>query len=283
MGYEISVTALQLALAYASFANGGLLLEPALVKEIRAPDGSVLYEHEPRVVRRVMSPEIADRMRGLLRGTVAGGSASAADLGTFAVAGKTGTARRNVGGRYVSGQYTASFVGLFPVDRPQLVILVKLDNPSSAIYGGRTAAPISRIVLEAAVAAEDAALDRGALVGSAVRRPPDSAEVRKRIAEAARADSASPRAPAPPPAAVPTGTSAVALDLPLRGDAERRATREPREVPQVRGLPVREAARVLHLAGFRVRLTGSGSAVATAPAAGTRLAAGAVVRLEARP
>lgn len=285
MGYEISVTALQLALAYATFANGGELLEPALVREIRTRDGGVKYRHQRRVVRRVMSEEIAATMRQLLRGTVAGGSASEADLGTFQVAGKTGTARKNVRGRYVSGQYTASFVGLFPADRPQYVILVKLDNPTAAIYGGKTAAPVTRAVIEAAVAAKDAALDRTLLAGSAVRRPPDSAGAGTTVAASAESaeSAAAPAAPvavARPPE--PPPATPYVLDLPLaaRRDSARRAERE---VPEVRGLPVRQAARVLHRAGFQVKLVGSGSAVATWPSAGARAPAGSVVRLTAQP
>ncbi|MFL5575810.1 MAG: peptidoglycan D,D-transpeptidase FtsI family protein, partial [Gemmatimonadaceae bacterium] len=164
MGYEVAVTPLQLVTAYASIANGGELLEPALVKEIRSPEGEVLFRHRRRVVRRVMPPEVARTVRGMLVETVAKGSAVEADLSTFEVAGKTGTAWRTAGGRgYVANKYTASFVGLFPSEDPQYVILVKLDNPVGAYYGGKTAAPVSKVVLEAAIAARDAALDRGAL------------------------------------------------------------------------------------------------------------------------
>jgi cell division protein FtsI (penicillin-binding protein 3) len=287
MGYEISVTALQLALAYAAFANGGELLEPALVKEIRAPDGTVRYRHERRVVRRVMSERVADTMRGLLRGTVAGGSASEADVGSFEVAGKTGTARKNIGGRYVSGKYTASFVGIFPVDRPQYVILVKLDNPTSAIYGGRTAAPVSRSVIQAALAARDAALDRGALAGSMKRAPVDTALLAAEVADAApHADTGAEVAPRPaPPAPTPSATDGSApyvFTLPHTPRGAR-APRELRTVPAVQGLAVRDAARILHQAGFRVRLVGSGTAVTTSPVAGARAAAGSLVRLTARP
>ena len=71
MGYEIAVTPLQLAAAYVAIANGGELLEPALVKEVRAPDGRVLYRHERRVVRRVLSADVARRMRAMLLSVVA--------------------------------------------------------------------------------------------------------------------------------------------------------------------------------------------------------------------
>ena len=171
MGYELSVTPLQLAAAYAAIANGGELLQPALVKEIRTPEGDVVFKHERRVVRRVVPVEVAATMRKLLVEVVTTGSASAADLATFDVGGKSGTARNSSGGRYRAGSYTASYVGLFPAESPQFVILVKLDDPQGAYYGGKTAAPVSKVVLEAAIAARDAALDRSALARRRVDPP----------------------------------------------------------------------------------------------------------------
>jgi len=94
------------------------LLEPHLVKEERSTDGKVLYRAETRAVRRVMSGEVARTVQQLLLAVVREGTATKADLATFEVAGKSGTARRtsqNAG--YVAGNYTASFVGLFPGER----------------------------------------------------------------------------------------------------------------------------------------------------------------------
>src|SRR6476469_1132693 len=176
MGYEIAVTPLQLATAYVAIANGGGLLEPRLVKEVRAPDGRVLYQHKRRVVRRVLSPDVSRRVRKMLLDVVEeGGTAKLADLETFKLAGKTGTARRTVNGRYAAGQHIPTFVGLFPAEQPQFVILVKLDNPRGAYYGGLTAAPVTKAVLEAALASRNAALDRGTLARSKTIPTLDSA------------------------------------------------------------------------------------------------------------
>ena len=168
MGYEIAVTPLQLVTAYSAIANGGELLEPHLVKEVRSVDGKVLYRAEPRRVRRVMSLEVARTVQQMLLAVVREGTATKADLATFEVAGKSGTARRTSGSAgYVAGNYTASFVGLFPGNDPQYVVLVKLDNPKGAHYaGGDIAAPVTRIVLRAALSARDAALDREGLAAS---------------------------------------------------------------------------------------------------------------------
>ncbi len=272
MGYEISVTPLQLAAAYGAIANGGELLEPQLLKEIRAPDGTVTWRSERRVVRRLMSEGTSRIVRGLLRDVVSSGTATTADLATFKVAGKSGTARRvnAEGGGYEQGKYTASFVGLFPAESPQIVILVKLDNPRGAYYGGRTAAPVTKAVLEAAIAARDAALDRRRLsevpqrIASVRATVPDSvrvAEAEARTAEAERA-----------PFVVELGVSAP---KPRRVVAAR-------TVPDVRGLSTRSAVRELHRAGFRVALTRTGDDSATQPAAGTRLPAGTMVRLDAQ-
>ncbi len=277
MGYEIAVTPLQLAAAYVALANDGELLEPALVKEIRAPDGRVLYRHARRVVRRVVTPAVARRVRTMLLGVVEGGTAVKADLGSFSLAGKTGTARRTVRGRYAPGQHIPTFVGLFPAEHPQFVILVKLDNPRGAYVGGLTAAPVTKAVLEAALASRNAALDRGSLAATRRERPLDSAGTVGRVAAAARVARDSTSA-AQPLDEDPGSTPFVAL-LPSP-PAPRTVPMPPRAVPDIRGQAPRQAVRTLHGAGFRVQLV-SGPPGVTSPAAGTIAPAGAIVRMAA--
>src|SRR5262245_18973929 len=128
------------------------------------------YRHTRRVVRRVISEDVAQRMRKMLLNVVENGTALQADLSSYLLAGKTGTPRRTVNGRYAAQQYNPNFVGLFPGDEPQYVIVVKLTNPrdeGGSFYGGSTAAPLTRAVLQAAIAARDAALDRNKLASSA--------------------------------------------------------------------------------------------------------------------
>jgi cell division protein FtsI (penicillin-binding protein 3) len=293
MGYAVTVTPLQLAAAYGAIANGGELLEPAIVKEIRSPEGELKYRHERRVVRRVMTPETARALRGMLKGVVETGTAAGSNLTTFDVAGKTGTAKRAIGGKYVDGKYNASFVGMFPADDPQLVILVKLDDPTKSIYGGKAAAPVSKVVLQAALAARDAALDRRTLSSSA----PTSGTV-------ARADGAA-GSEVPVQATTNAETdaaAATAFDAAVRGAESSGAmtwvTRvdEPREtaqvvvtrrpVPDVRGLPVRRAVYELHRAGFKTSVAsgaGGNRARSTSPAAGTLMTSGSVVVLGRDP
>jgi cell division protein FtsI (penicillin-binding protein 3) len=283
MGYEIAVTPVQLATAYASIANGGELLQPALVKEIRDPDGHVLYRHARRVVRRVMTEHAAAEMRHMLLGVVENGTAVQADLANYQLGGKTGTPRRTVNGRYAPMQYNPNFVGLFPGDAPQFVIVVKLDNPKSSIYSGKTAAPLTKTILEAAIAARDAALDRDELARRVIARAPDTSASALALANARRdplqldslpaagADSATPVREAPP---VVDATFA----LPLRPPPPAPGL-PPRPVPDVHALPLRDAVRALHDAGFRVQLV-RGASPQTWPAAGVITPAGAVVRLQ---
>ncbi len=270
MGYEMAVTPLQLALAYAVFANGGELVEPALVKQILGPDGSVRFEHERRVVRRVLSKPVAEKVRGILVGVVDEGTALKASIDNYVLAGKTGTPRATVGGRYIQGRYNPNFVGLFPGDNPQYVIAVKLTAPQSSIFASETAAPVTKAILQAAVAARDAALDRSRLASSMVSSRAEPARVAVQQSgdvHDAQKDSVKQR-----PASAP-----FVVTLPAAPLAP--APRVARAVPDVRGLPLREAVRSLHSAGFRVQLSRSSGATSTAPAAGELVPTGSLVRL----
>ena len=288
MGYEVSVTPLQMVTAYSSIANGGELLTPHIVKEIRAADGTVRYTARRQVVRRVMTPEVAAEVRTMLRDVVAGGTSTKADLATLDVAGKSGTALRNAHGRYIAGSYTASFVGLFPDDKPQFVILVKLDNPQMGFYGGIVAGGVTNVVLRAALAARDAALNRGELASSIHAPRPDTtpagrAAERTRLASERKidsvdvADSLRDLARAAPPDSDPRTSESYVVTLPSTTRSIPPVV-SPRAVPDVTGLPVRSAVRALHAAGFRVQLV-PGATIPLAPVAGTMLEPGRVVKL----
>jgi cell division protein FtsI (penicillin-binding protein 3) len=259
MGYELAVTPIQVAAAYGALANDGVLLQPTLIREVRGPSGAVLYEHRPEPVRRAVTPAVARALRELLRGVVERGTGSEAALAHFSVAAKTGTARRVVRGRYAPGQYTASFAALFPADRPQVVLVVKIDDPRNGSYfAAQTAAPVTRSMLEQALAARDVALDRTRL---------------------------STAAPLPPPPTFgdPAGSAPYVVSWPYRPDTTTSPARTPRPVPDVRGRDLREAVHVLHQRGFQVVLRGWGTPQRTAPPAGDSLPAGAAVVLFAAP
>lgn len=257
MGYELSVTPIQVAAAYGALANGGLLLQPTFIREVRSGSGSVRYRHRPEPVRRVVTPAVATALRGLLRGVVERGTGAEAALTNFPVAAKTGTARRVVNGRYAAGEYTASFAALFPADKPQLVLVVKIDNPHKGSYfAAQTAAPVTRSMLEQTLSARTVALDR------------------------ARLSTIAPRAVAAP-LEEDGGVVPYVVPWPYVPDSAGAAGRW--TVPDVTGLGMREAVRTLHRRGFRVALRGWGAAEHTWPAAGDSATAGSTVTLFAAP
>lgn len=277
MGYELAVTPLQLVAAYSAIANGGQLMEAHIVKEVRSADGELIYRATPKVIRRVVSPTVAHEVQQMLLGVVESGTATRADLATYLLGGKTATARRTVEGKgYVLGNYTASFVGLFPADRPQYVVLVKIDSPRHAYYGGEIAAPVTKVVLRAALAARDAALNRAELATvERVRKPSDTIlpAMANLPSPLAGAEESSPLTDEPMQPNV-----AVKFSLPFVPHPKA-IDHTDRDVPDVSGLSLRDAVRALHRSGFRVRLIPQRGA-ATVPAAGTPLAAGSVVKLQ---
>ncbi|MBV8221942.1 MAG: penicillin-binding protein 2, partial [Candidatus Eremiobacteraeota bacterium] len=143
-GQGVSVTALSLARAYAAVANGGLLMRPLIAREILDPDGRVVRRYDPHVVRRVMRPQTAAVLLSMLRSVVMHGTGTNARVAGYAVAGKTGTAQIVERGEYQQGEYIASFIGIVPADRPQYVVLVNIERPRGAYYGGIVAAPAFR-------------------------------------------------------------------------------------------------------------------------------------------
>jgi len=149
-GQGMSCTPLQIAAAYSAIANGGLKVKPRIVKELRkVGDGKVLVM-EPKVEKRVLSPEVSRLIMGMLERVVLEGTGTRAFLEGYSIAGKTGTAQKydpHRGG-YSREHFVASFVGVFPADRPRAVILVMFDEPRTSIYGGEVAAPVFRKIVQ---------------------------------------------------------------------------------------------------------------------------------------
>ncbi|MGN6796755.1 MAG: peptidoglycan D,D-transpeptidase FtsI family protein, partial [Gaiellaceae bacterium] len=137
IGQGISVTPIQMAAAYAAIANGGVWVEPHLVERI----GGQLYNDHKR--RRVVTPKIDKVLKQMLTGVVDehGATGNAAAIPGYTVAGKTGTAQVPGPHGYTAGKYVASFVGMVPVKKPRLVVLVVVNEPTRGIFGGTVAAP----------------------------------------------------------------------------------------------------------------------------------------------
>jgi membrane peptidoglycan carboxypeptidase len=244
--------------------------------------GLVLERTRPKAVRRVIPETVALELSIALESVVEDGTATAARLETFRVAGKTGTSRVNIGGSYIAGRYYASFVGFFPVDDPQLVVFVKLDSPQGSYYGGTIAAPVTRALMEGALAVRQTPMDRSALMRSlrrSPRTPPLSVSGQPNSTPVRFASLASPGGTNP-------GPGSAELDDPARSATVDAVTMQaPPEgsvsVPDVAGLPARAAVRRLHALGFRVRWEGSGATISTVPAAGSRLVPGDTIDVRA--
>jgi cell division protein FtsI (penicillin-binding protein 3) len=145
-GQGLSVSALQLITAACAIANDGVLMKPLLVQAVTDRDGRLVKSFAPTEVRRVISAQTARQVRRVLQTvTSKGGTGENAALEGFEVAGKTGTAQKvDQSGRYAQGRYVASFLGFAPADDPKVAILVVVDEPRKAHYGGTVAAPAFR-------------------------------------------------------------------------------------------------------------------------------------------
>jgi cell division protein FtsI/penicillin-binding protein 2 len=149
IGYEVLVTALQMANAYACVANGGMMMKPFIIKKVLAPDGTLLKEYKPVEIRNVISKNTSKMLTELFVGVVERGTGKDAYIENIKVAGKTGTSQKMVEGKYSKSKYTSSFIGYFPAENPQIVVAVIMDAPGNGeIYGGKVSAPIFRKISE---------------------------------------------------------------------------------------------------------------------------------------
>jgi len=245
IGYQVSVTPLQMVTAASAVANGGLLMEPRVVRAL-VHDGRRDEVH-PKVLRRAIEAQTAATLTEIMEGVVSSrGTAPAASLDRYQVAGKTGTAAKLVDGRYSRSDYNASFVGFVPSRNPAFTILVVIDTPRGphGYYGGTVAAPIFNRIAQAA------------LLQTGVRPSVD-----------------------PAPQLLLASADAPALPEPdVRGSyAPRVASVGGLAVmPDVTGFSARSATRVLSGLGLDVRISGSGIVTAQTPEAGSPIDPGAI-------
>lgn len=153
IGQEIGVTALQLVTAVSAVANGGWLMKPYVVSDVRDGKGQVVAQLGPQVRRRPISAETAKTLTGILEGVVTNGTGSKAAVPGYRVAGKTGTAQKidPQTGAYSSTLFVGSFTGFVPAENPRLAIVVIIDEPHAEAWGGVIAAPVFRRIAEQAL------------------------------------------------------------------------------------------------------------------------------------
>jgi cell division protein FtsI (penicillin-binding protein 3) len=148
-GQEVTVTPLQLLTAYAAMANGGWLMRPRVLEHIVQDDEFQFFAPHSR--HRVLSPPTLERMNEILVGVVERGTGKQAAVEGYTVAGKTGTAQKVEHGTYSHSKVLASFVGYVPAEAPQLAIVVLIDEPRLAKWGGEAAAPVFKRVAQQAL------------------------------------------------------------------------------------------------------------------------------------
>ncbi len=235
-GQEVGVTAVQLAMAFATIANGGQLLRPRLVKAI-IKDGWAVCLTKPQVVRRVIRKETAAKLTHLMEAVVSSGTGVPAQIDGIRVAGKTGTGQKAQGGQYLKGKCFAVFGGFVPADNPRYVCTVVIEDPSGwTSYGGPVCGPVFKKIME-----------------YALRR------ARKVIPS-----TATELAELPLDGSYQASTEAAdEFDLASTLTPGRQET-----YPSVLGLTLREAAKVLEHCGIKWRATGSGLVVRQDPSPG---------------
>ena len=147
-GQTIAVTALQMATAISAAVNGGLLMQPHIVKGIYTQEGETVLVNEPLVVRRVISEETSALVRELLVGVVEEGSGRNSYIPGYSIGGKTGTSQKYENGKVAPGKNIASFVAFFPADNPKYLVYIVVDEPRvGTVYGSTCAAPYVRDVI----------------------------------------------------------------------------------------------------------------------------------------
>lgn len=301
IGQEVAVTGLQLIGAYSAVANGGYLMEPRIIKAVVAEDGRVISESRPKAVRRVLDPDTAALLRGLLTSVTEEGSGRNARLAEFLVAGKTGTAQKTVPGHsgFAPGKFVSSFVGMAPAEDPQIVCLIVIDEPKGRGLGGQVAAPAFSRIFERVTSgpcrhyvAHDGGI--GARLAATRGRAPIGGEVasagyRFRGAAGPMFEMAYARegVGTEPVATIAHGAvGATAVEgAGGRGTVVGFPSELPEtaSVPDVRGMSIRNARREVSLSGLALSFEGSGRVKTQSPRPGASVATGSKVMVSCSP
>lgn len=282
-GQSVAVTPIQLLTAACSVLNGGRLMRPYLLKEAVSPDGTVLYRTSPKVVSTPISEETSLTMRKLLEDVVAVGGAKNARIPGYRIGGKTGTAQVYKDGRIVRNVHIGSFLGFAPADDPRIALLVIVDEADTPVdYGGTTAAPFARQILEDVLPYLGYQPDEGE--DSEPVQVPDVTgqplwEARRTLSSMGLKvldDGGSGSVTAQMPSAGATLRTGGQMML-YTYDEALPETETLVCVPDVSGKSIASAASLLRQRGLEMEIDGSGFAVSQEPAAGSFFAPDSVV------
>lgn len=288
-GQGNAVTPIQQAMAAAAIANGGTLMRPMLVKEIRDENGDLVKKIEPKVMRQVITADTAAELTEALADGVERGSGVYAMVEGYRMAGKTGTAEKIApGGGYLNNIYILSYVGYGPVEDPRIAMYVFVDGATKGPnWGGQVAGPVFKRIMTQVMQywnippkdkspqpvlpeeirvpsfvnlTREQAMDRAESGGFSLRLEGEGDLVVGQIPVAG--------------ANVPFGTTIIVYTgTGAQGQGEI-------SVPCLEGLSLRETSELLALFGLRLEAAGSGIALRQNPAPGTRVKAGDVIQVD---
>ncbi len=272
MGQEVGVTPLQMATAYGVLANGGFLVRPHLVREMRTPDGTIVFQAKTET-RRTLKAETTTALRGMLEDVTLRGTARKAQLNGYTAAGKTGTAQKidPKTHTYSTTKYIGSFVGFAPVNNPAVVIIVVIDEPQGAYHGGDIAAPVFREIAEQIL--PDLSVTPDLEIKSAPPLIAQTAQTSPKTREEEQRQSEQRDATLPKVAArnFRSGANEVVFAV---------ATKRAALMPDLRGQSVRDVARMCAQLGLQLEARGEGRALRQSPEPGAEVDSGQVVRVD---
>ena len=261
-----------MAAAYSVLANGGMLVKPHVVREVRTPDGAVVFQAKIET-RRALKPETTTALRGMFEGVTLRGTARKAQLNGYTAAGKTGTAQKidPKTHTYSATKYIGSFVGFAPVNNPAVVIIVVIDEPLGAYHGGDVAAPVFREIAEQILPDLNVVPDVEVKNDSALIAR-DSQPSPQLIKEA---QLQSQQRQATLPQVVARNFSGQTSEVVFAVATKRAAV-----LPDMRGQSVRDVARMCAQLGLRLEARGEGRAVRQNPEPGAEIDPGQIIRVD---
>ena len=283
-GQRFKITPIQLITAVSAVANDGTLVKPRIVKSVENSDTGSISEIEPTTVRQVISKDTANKMLDMLESVVATGTGKYGQVSGYSIAGKTGTSEPD---ENADSYYVASFIGIAPVENPEVVVLIALHNPAGTASGGSMAAPVAAQILTEVlpylgIPSDDVSVDNSNITTSTLPdvRNKTAAEAKKIIEEAGFNCKISgddltvlvkDQVPKPGTALIPGGS----VNLYTEGNE----TRTSQEVPNLKGMGYIEARNTLRACNLNIGIEGAGTVISQDPMAGTSVEEGTVIHV----
>ena len=242
MGHEVAVSTMQLATAFAAIANGGYLVKPFLVEQIVRQDNKIEKNIKTRFKRKIASQKIMDEVKKMLRQVVADGTGIEANIAGWEIAGKTGTAQKYINGKYSDSAFISNFVGFFPLDEPQILGAIILDEPDAPMHwGGQGAAVAFKKIINRIINMDDKI------------KPPEKNQDTF-FTNQYKAQMVT-----------KTNTNHFPISLSTKASAGTI------KVPNLKGKSLKKAIDIINLIGLKIKIEGSGQVVSQKPRPGTIL------------